>query len=289
MTKSLEIQQKIAELNRELYEPDKTADRMAAINTEIDSLTADLARARASEERQAAGDFEGHNSNFQLSPEHRELVAGVDTRRIMAAVIQGHATGGREAEMQQEFRVEGNVIPWAVLEHRAVATGLTSGGVDSAPAGFINRAFAGSIMEYAGVMRGPGTLLAREVFPTWALALAHPHGRPDSTAVAESTGAFTANELTARSMFRGSLRINRGDLIAFPGADTAMTEELRLATLDGMANDIISRTERRAHGLSGRTRRGPPKRPPRSTSQRSLRRDRRHSRQQPGRCSDAAA
>ena len=241
MLKSQELLIRMSELRQRANDPATSEADALAARADLTNAEAEYRAALTAEAKELEGLPVSRGALDTLTAEQRELVNGVDARRIMAAAVMGHATQGREAELQQEMRVEGNVIPWAVLEARAVATGLTAGGVDSAPAGFINRAFAGSIMDFAGVMVAQVAAGTRS-YPYLGTGIGTPGRQTDSTNVAESTGAFTANELTPRSMFRGSLRINRGDLIAFPGADVAMTNELRLATMDGMMKDIIDRT-----------------------------------------------
>ena len=215
MTKSLEIQQRIAELNRELYEPDKSADRMAQINTEIDSLTADLARARADEERQAAADFTGHTG--ELSAEHREAIS--ITRRADLGVMLGHIitrrnTVGAEAEAQAAWNLDGTAVPMSMVAELRTVAAPTDGGGTAPVSGYV---FPASVGAFANISR-PSVPAGTPVYPSVVTSGAA--GRPAEGAAHGSSEPtirgqlLTPKRIHAVASVSVEDRLSRGDRLA---------------------------------------------------------------------------
>ena len=139
-------------------------------------------------ERRAVTDGEG--------AELRGLLGSVELGRYFQAAVEHRGLDGREAELQQHFKLSGNQFPIELLrepvEVRAVTPAPTNTGQTEAQ--IIQPLFARGDGEFLHVSM-PVVAAGDASFPvlTSRPAVSGPH--TDSTSVGETTGAFSADVL----------------------------------------------------------------------------------------------
>ena len=170
--------------------------------------------------------------------EHRELLRGSSAAEIISAVAEHRSASGATAELQRELRVGQDVVPWALLSHRAAATFTADAEPSTAPF-YLGQPFADSIAEFAGcrIVMVPAGLADFPVLNTGA-SVEH---LTDSTGVTESTAAFVVERLTPRNRYQAGFAVREQDLIAFAGAGDSVTQELRGAVRDRIDLDLLTR------------------------------------------------
>lgn len=208
-------------------------ERIVAINNELNK--ADAAIAELPEERFETVDAE--------TAEYNRLVRNFNIGQVFAAAVEKRATDGEVAELQQHYRIGAHSIPVQVLrgsppgsrtgdvETRAVTPAPTNTATEQGD--IIQPVFAGGVADYLGVYQ-PIVEAGDAVYPVLKArpTVGGPH--TDSTNVAETTGAFDAEQL-APSRLQASFFYLATDAARFPG----MGEALRMALSDALseAND----------------------------------------------------
>ena len=172
------------------------------------------------------------------SREFRELVGKANAAQVVAAVANRTLIEGATAELQREAGVGADVVPWALIEKRAAATFTDNTGQATIGA-FIGKAYADSIAAFVGtqVVQVP---VGQSDWPILSTGAAAEH-QTDSTAVGETTGAFTVEKLTPRNRYQASFAVREQDLIVFSEAGAALSADLRAATMDALDMDLLQR------------------------------------------------
>ena len=204
--------------------------------------------AEDAETRAAAGQF-GDDAKL------RELESRASLGSIFDAVVNGRATDGAERELQQHYEIGENQVPLslirppavetraAVEEHRAVTPAPSDVGATQAP--IIPAVFPGSVAAFLGVDM-PSVAVGDAVYPvlTSRATVGGPH--TDSTEVAETTGAFTADVLSPARL-QASFTYRRTDAARFRGMSEALRQNLNDALSDALDAQVIAG----ANGLLG--------------------------------------
>ena len=191
-------------------------------------------------ELQAALVLEPEPETRHDSPEGRELRAMLDSANVgnifAAAFERRSAPGGVEEELQQHFRIGGNAVPLAMLETRAVTPLPNNASVEAGQRPIVQPVFSLGDAAYLGVDM-PTVPAGDAVFPvlTTRPTVGGPH--KDSTAVAETTGAFTTEALEPGRL-QASFFYRRTDAMRFPG----MGEALRAALSSGLSEALDKET-----------------------------------------------
>ena len=240
MTRSQELQIKSARLRQSINEmpvefraDDPKVAVKKALVLELSRLDGRLATALEEEAKELNGaNFSNENS------EHRELIRRASAAEVITAVAEHRLAGGATGELQRELGIGSDVVPWALLEHRAAAT-FTAGTGEAGTPFYVGRPFADSIAEFVGcrVVQVP---TGESDYPVLSTGASVGH-LTDSSAQAESTAVFTVEKLTPRNRYQASFSVREQDLIAFAGAGAAVTEELRAAVRDALDKDLLTR------------------------------------------------
>ena len=187
-------------------------------------------------EQRAASDGEG--------AELRALVAGSNVGSIFAAAVDHRQTDGRTAELQQHHGLAPNAIPLELLrdEQRAVTPAPANVGASEQPV--VLPIFAEGDAAFLGVDM-PTVPAGEAVFPVLGTrpTVGGPH--TDSTEVAETTGAFTAEALSPGRL-QASFFYKRTDAAKFAGMADSLRQALNLGlsealdkeTLDQIVTDV---------------------------------------------------
>jgi len=220
-------QQKAADKVRGLP-ADASAEVRAAAEAEFNEAATALQTALDAEP-----DFSPPNDGE--SAELRRLLDGASLGRFYEAATEHRALDGREAELQQHFGLAANQFPVEMLmepepETRAVTAAPTDTGATQRP--IIQPIFARGDAAFLGVNM-PVVPVGDSVHPvlTSRPTVGGPH--TDSTSVAETTGAFSADVLSP-SRLQASFFWRRTDGARFAG----MSEALRQALISGLAEAL---------------------------------------------------
>ena len=238
MTRTQRIQLRQAELRQRLgglldVAPDQRAETheadVAAVTNELRQLEGEL---------QAAILADGPEPETRAdTPEGRELRAmidGANVGAIFAAAVEHRQTDGRERELQEHFSIPANAVPLELLQVREVTPGPANVGAEERPV--VQPVFSLGDAAYLGVSM-PTVPAGEAVFPvlTSRPAVGGPH--TDSTAVAETTGAFEAEALSPGRL-QASFFYKRTDAARFAGMGAA----LRMALSDGLSEALDAQT-----------------------------------------------
>ncbi len=171
------------------------------------------------------------------SAELRALVGRANAGAIFTAALEHRATDGAEAELQQHFRLGGNQIPLEMLrlETRAVTPAPTDTGASQQP--ILQPIFATGDAAFLGVDM-PTVPVGDAVFPvlTSRPTVGGPH--KDSTAVGETTGAFTAEVLEPHRL-QASFYYRRTDAARFAGMDEGLRAALNSGLSEALDKEVI--------------------------------------------------
>ena len=174
-------------------------------------------------------------------PENREfraLVDNADLGNVFNAVMEHRAVDGREKELQDHFKLAGNVIPLAMLEVRAITPAPADVGQNQAA--IIPAIFPQSAAAFMGVDM-PTVGVGESVYPV--MTSHHAAGDVDESAsVDETTGAFTADVLKPRRI-QASFFYSREDRARFAGMDAALRQNLSDALSNGLDKIVIAKTD----------------------------------------------
>lgn len=158
--------------------------------------------------------------------ERRELRERSSVGAIFAAAVERGIPEGATRELQEELGLGVHQVPLELLrlpvEARAVTPGPTNTGASEQPT--VQPVFATGDAAFLGVDM-PSVAAGDAVFPvlTSRPTVGGPH--TDSTAVAETTGAFEA-EVLKPSRLQASFFYRRTDAARFAGMDAALRQAL---------------------------------------------------------------
>lgn len=213
---------------------DATAALTAAESRHADALAAEQAM-----DRTAGEQFAPAGEQDSEARERAALVERANLGAIFAAAVENRHTEGAEAEVQAAFGIGSNAVPLDMLrlpvESRAVTPGLASGSVAQSQGAILPPVFASGDASFLGVAM-PTVPAGTATYPvlTTRPTVGGPH--TDSTAVAETTGAFSAVQLEP-SRLQASFFWRRVDAARFRG----MADSLRAALSAGLSEAMDSK------------------------------------------------
>ena len=224
--------------------------RLSEIRSELAGLAGlddldDAQRAKIGELRTEMGDVElryqaavaGEDDGgaVETRTERRELEARSSVAEIMAAALEHRSTSGATAELQQEIGLNGNQIPLALIETRAVTPAPTNTGQTQAP--IVPAVFPQSVAAFLGVDL-PTVGVGDAAYPTM-VSRATVHAPAAGAPAAETTGGFIASVLQP-SRLQASFFYNREDRARFAGMDEALRMNLSDALSDALDFQILA-------------------------------------------------
>ena len=197
-----------------------TAAKTAITTAQTDQESAALAEPEVPEHRQ------DNPEGLEL----RGMLERADVGNIFAAAFERRSTEGAEKELQAHYGIASHAVPLAMLEKRAVSPAPTNTGASQEQ--IVQPVFHEGDANYLSVAMptvGPGDA----VYPvlTSRPTVGGPH--TDSSEVAETTGAFTADML-APSRLQASFFYRHTDAARFAG----MGEALRMALSSGLSEAL---------------------------------------------------
>ena len=233
-----EVREKINAL-QDVAEP--TAEQsaeLAALKAQHKTLEAELRSAIEAEDEEAPANGDGE------SVELRQLVEKAALSDIVAATVEGRATAGATAELQQHLGMNSNAIPLELLrvddEQRAAATIPSDLGRNQAA--IVQPLFAAGVASYIGVAT-PSVPVGERTYPV--LTTKPTVGAPaKGAAQAETTGAFVSTTITP-SRLQAAFSWQIEDAAVFAGMERA----LRMALNSGLSEQLDQRILTGTDGL----------------------------------------
>ena len=174
--------------------------------------------------------------------ELRALTEGPDAANVGAiytAAVEHRQTDGREAELQQHFKLAGNQIPLSMLrtEHRTTGVTPAPGSVGATQAAIVPGVFPMSMSAFLGVEM-PTVGVGDAVFPVMA-ANATVRTPAEGAEAVFTTGSFSGDALTP-SRLQASFFHSLEDRARFVGMGEALRQNLGDALGDGLDKQVIS-------------------------------------------------
>ena len=168
-------------------------------------------------------------------PEFGGLVTRSSLSELMSAVVDGREIDGATRELQTERGIAANQVPLDLIETRAVTPGPAN--VGASEAAVVQPVFATGDAAFLSIAQ-PRVPAGDAVYPvlTSRPAVGGPH--TDSTSVAETTGAFTA-EVLKPGRLQASFFYLRTDGARFGGMDAALRGALSSALSEAMDKEVI--------------------------------------------------
>lgn len=238
MTDLQRAQLRASEIRSRLNELGLVEDLTDEQRSEVDSLAAEYqtveARIRAltvAADGDGDGDGGTQNRDANLDP----LIERANLGAYFEAAIAQRSVDGAELELQQEFDLAANQVPLAMLEERAVTPAPTSTAASQQP--ILQPIFATGDAAFLGVAM-PTVPVGDAVYPvlTNRPTVGGPH--TDSTAVDETTGAFTA-EVLAPKRLQASFFYRRTDAARFRGMGPALRQALSNGLSEALDKELI--------------------------------------------------
>ena len=212
----------------------ETRSELDALKTEMNDLeTRSQALILAGEsepEPEAEADAEGR--------EMRSLIDGSNVGKIFDAALSGSPVDGETRELQEHFGLDRNAVPLDLLrEVRAVTPGIDA---NTSVAETLQPVFASGAASFLEIPM-PRVPVGARNYPvlTTRPTVGGPHS--DSTSVAETTGAFEANELKPERV-QASFFYKRTDAARFGEMDSALREALSSALMEKHDYEILRGT-----------------------------------------------
>ena len=221
--------------DEERAELDTLTKRMGEIETELRAaLTAD--EADETRAREQFGEVQRGASETPEAREMRRLVEGANVGLIFNAAIEHRASiEGETGELQAELGLGANQVPLDLIETRAVTPAPADTGASQQP--IVMPVFAGGDAAFLSVSQ-PRVPVGDAVYPvlTTRPAVGGPH--KDSTEVAETNGAFTADVLEP-SRLQASFFWRRTDAARFAGMGEALRMALNSGLSEAMDQEVV--------------------------------------------------
>ena len=163
------------------------------------------------------------------------LVERADLGVYFEAALAQRSVDGAERELQEHFELARNQVPLAMLEERAVTPAPTDTGASQQP--ILQPVFASGDAAFLGVAM-PTVPVGDAVYPvlTTRPTVGGPH--TDSTAVDETTGAFTAEVLVPKRL-QASFFYRRTDAARFRGMGPALRQALSNGLSEALDKELI--------------------------------------------------
>ena len=161
--------------------------------------------------------------------------------RVVDAIINQRAVDGAENEIQTEYRLESNQIPWSMLrppETRAVTAAPSDVGATQQET--LQPVFAGSTMDFLSIY-SPTVPVGESVYPVLETrpTVGGPH--TDSTEVAETTGTISAVVLSPERI-QASFSHRRVDAAKFADLDMSLRQALSSGLQEKMDYEVLRGT-----------------------------------------------
>ena len=238
MTKSQELQLKSSELREKINALGALETRSDEQRRELDKLTRELMDVETRFRAEIA--IEGTTQDdFDEDEQLRELAMRANAGEIVDATLEHRSLNGATREIQDEFGLQGNQIPLAMLrygtEHRAVTPAPSN--VQANQQEIIPGVFPMSCAAWLGIDM-PTVPVGDATFPVLTTN-ATAHAPAEGADANETTGSFSAEALSP-GRIQASFFYSREDRARFAGMDAALRMNLSDALSDGLDKQIIS-------------------------------------------------
>ncbi len=239
MTIAQELTLKSSEIRQRLNVLQTAEKRSAEELAEMDRLTKELTdvetrfRAALATETTVDDDFD---SDVQL----RMLANRANAGEVFEAALEHRSTSGATREIQDEFSLNYNQIPLALLrgtEERVLTPAPANVGQNQNE--IIPGVFPMSCAAFLGVDR-PTVAVGEAIFPVLATN-ATAHTPAEGAAAGETTGSFSADVLTP-ARIQSAFEYSIEDRARFSGLDSSLRTNLNAALENGLDKEVLAGT-----------------------------------------------
>ena len=176
--------------------------------------------------------------NTTTDPQLTQLENRCSLGRVVDAVVHQRAIDGAERELQTEYRLASNQIPWSLLtppETRAVTAAPSDVGATQQET--LQPVFAGSTMDFLSIY-SPTVPVGESVYPVLETrpTVGGPH--TDSTAVTETSGTIAAVVLSP-ARIQASFSHLRVDAAKFADLDMSLRQALSSGLSEKMDYEVL--------------------------------------------------
>ena len=238
---NLKARNEVNRLNQIENRTEEQNNQLANETLKVEDTTKEMEKLIADWKTQSIEQRSENQSNPKSKLE--ELIAKSNVGRIFDTVISQRELDGAERELQTELGLASNQIPLQLLntrslkriDTRAVTPGLDD--VSITPDPVLPVVFPNSASAFLGVSQ-PQVAAGERTYPvltTGATASTPAEG----ASVAESTGAFSANEVSP-SRIQASFFFSRESAAVFEGMQNALVDNLNSALSDKLDAQVIT-------------------------------------------------
>ena len=241
MTEKQKVEIRLSEVKKGLNELGSKTELSDEDRTQFDGLKKEYGDLEVRYQALTLAETEPEKKETKGTPEaieRRELEARCSVGSIFTAAMEHRATDGAERELQTELGLSDNFVPLCLIEHRAITPAPTETG--QMQSSIVPAVFPMGAAAFLGVDM-PTVAVGDAVFPV--LTNNTPaDDAAEAGVVAETTGAFTAEILTARRI-QASFFYSREDRARFAGMDEALRMNLNDALSSGLDKYILTKTD----------------------------------------------
>ena len=240
MTEKQKVEVRLSEVKKGLNELGNKPDLSDEDRTEFDGLKKEYGNLEVRYQALTISEGEPEKKETKGTPEaieRKELESRCSVGSIFTSVMEHRATEGAERELQTELGLTDNQIPLCLIEHRAITPAPTNTG--QMQSSIVPAVFPMGAAAFLGVDM-PTVPVGDSVFPVLTNNVPAADFA-EAANVGETTGAFTAEVLTARRI-QASFFYSREDRARFAGMDEALRMNLNDALSSGLDKYILTKT-----------------------------------------------
>jgi len=249
MTALQKVQLRLSEIRKRMAELGGLETLTEEQTTEIEQLRAEYGECETRQQAllvaQEGEETEETTEETAEEREYQELVAGASISEVVVAAVEGRATDGQTAELQQHHELRGNQIPLDLLmespaereeEYRTAGVTPAPADVGAMPHPIIPMVFPMGILSFLSIPQDR-CMVGEKVYTVLSTGAAP--GTPAKGAEQGHTeGAFSVQTL-APARIQASMFYAREDAARLAGLDAALRQNLNEALSDKLDEEVI--------------------------------------------------
>ena len=235
LLESSEARQTINEILALETQSDEDLSKLSKLQKRMSSIEVEYRAAVAAESDIATSSAAAPDAENR---ERRDLIDRASIGEIFSATLEHRSTDGATAELQTHLKLPANAVPLDLLmEHRAVTPAPSNVGQNQSA--IIPAVFPESCASWLGIDM-PRVATGEAVYPVLTTS-ATVHVPAENASAADTTGAFSA-ELLSSKRLQAAFFYSREDRARFAGMDSALRENLGMALMDKLDQQVLAGT-----------------------------------------------
>lgn len=244
MTEKQKVEVRLSEVKKGLNELGSKTELNDDDKTEFEKYKTEYGTLEVRYQALTLSEPEPEKVDTTLTPEQREkrqLIDRCNIGKIFSGALEHRASEGPESELQAEYGLEGNMIPYELMETRAVTP--APGEVQQNQDAILMPVFANTAADFLGIDM-PTIARGDAVYPVMTTKPSVKGPFSDSTSADETTGSFSTSVLSPERI-QASFFWKRVDAARFAG----MEESLRMALTEALGEKVDYEILRGSNGL----------------------------------------